>query len=303
MLSDHAMAGVEGPKAPKPVPEKEYRNYAEYIKDNAGKPPVGSKLAQAARMAAANALSRAEPDAPFDKNTLQKKAHEFYKNKSFKIMAADPENVDRLLKGDFAGFAKEVDDMKTSCSAMIDDNGELEISGYPTLSLDRLEKRAKKNPDLIPVVESVYKILPAEDGEDKITEKDIMDAVGTIVDYQNRHVTDIAGIKRRDLTDTMRLLHELTKGRSINGIVDHQMKMINGFNDLAPDHLAYMSRERIETEGLEAEQQARIDLGIDAPAADAEAVEANGIDEAGAEAGKANRNGEAADPGNQAPVM
>ena len=260
---NYEMAGTKDPRAPKLVPEQNYKDYSDYIRKTAGKPFVGSKIAQAAKMAAANELSRKKPKDPFDKKALQKKTQEFLKDKNFKIMVSDPENVDKLLKGDFVGFAEEAGSIKTSCEAMLDDNGQLEINGYPTLSLDRLEKRAEKNPDLKPVIESVEKILPGDDKNAKITAEDIMNAVGTIVDYQNKHAADHQGDEARDLSDTVRLLHELTKGRYINHVVDDQMKMINGMRDYEPDHPSYMSRKLIEAEGIAEEKQARMDLGID----------------------------------------
>ena len=270
---NYEMAGTKDPRAPKLVPEQDYKDYSDYIRKTAGKPFVGSKIAQAAKMAAANELSRKNPEDPFDKKALQKKTQEFLKDKNFKIMVSDPENVDKLLKGDFVGFAEEAGSIKTSCEAMLDDNGQLEINGYPTLSLDRLEKRAEKNPDLKPVIESVDKILPGDDKNAKITAEDIMNAVGTIVDYQNKHAADHQGEVAKDLSDTMRLLHELTKGKYINHVVDDQMKMINGMRDYEPDHPSYMSRKLIEKEGLDAEKQAKIDLGIEEPEKEAPKAE------------------------------
>ena len=105
-----------------------------------------------------------------------------------------------------------------------------------------------------------------------------MNAVGTIVDYQNKHAADHKGEIARDLSDTMRLLHELTKGRYINHVVDDQMKMINGMRDYAPDHPSYMNRKLIEAEGIEADKQARLDLGIDKPEPAKEAEGPNALD-------------------------
>ena len=265
---NYEMAGVQDPKTPKLVPDQNYKDYADYIKKNAGQPVVGSKLVQAARMAAANDLSRKNPEAPFDKKALQERTQKFMKDKNFKIMVSDPENVDKLLKGDFVGFATEVNVIKTSCENMIDDNGQMKINGYPTLSLDRLEERMEnmeknEKEDLKPVVDSVYKLLPSEEENVKLDPKDVLEAVGSIVDYQNKHATDSEGEAAENLMDSMRLLHELTKGSYLNTIVDDQMKMINGMRSYAPDHPEYMNRKRIEAEGIEAEKQERIDLGID----------------------------------------
>lgn len=292
---DYKMAGVvEDIKDPELVPEQGYKDYTDYIRQNAGKPFVGSKISQAARMAAANDLSRNKPEDPYDKNTLQKKALKFMKDKNFKIMVSDPENVDKLLNGDFASFADELNAKKVSCENMIDDNGKLVFNGYPTLSLNRLEERAEElealeednedlkavNKDLKAVIESVDKIMPGEDENAKITAKDVMNAVGTIVDYQNKHVLDSEGDKANDLNDTMRLLHELTKGRYINHIVDDQMKMINEMRGVKPGDPSYMSRELIEAEGIQEEKQGRIDLEIDIPEEPKEVERPNELDKA-----------------------
>ena len=270
---NYEMAGVQDPKTPKLVPEQEYRDYSDYIKKNAGKPVVGSKLAQAAKMAAANELSRKKPEDPFDKKALQKKTQEFMKDKNFKIMVADKENVDKLLKGDFVGFATEAGDIKTSCDAMLDADGQLELNGYPTFSLDRLEERVEQNPDLKPIVDSVNKLLPGDDEKVKHSPEEVMEAVGTIVDYQNKHAADHLGEEGKDLSDSMRLLHELTKGRYINRLVDKQMDMINGVRNFKPEHPYYLTRKLIEKEGLDAEKQAKIDLGIEEPEKEAPKAE------------------------------
>ncbi|MBR3296828.1 MAG: hypothetical protein IKI65_03195 [Firmicutes bacterium] len=270
---NYEMAGVQDPKTPKLVPEQEYRDYSDYIKKNAGKPVVGSKLAQAAKMAAANELSRKKPEDPFDKKALQKKTQEFMKDKNFKIMVADKENVDKLLKGDFVGFATEAGDIKTSCDAMLDADGQLELNGYPTFSLDRLEERVEQNPDLKPIVDSVNKLLPGDDEKVKHSPEEVMEAVGTIVDYQNKHAADHLGEEGKDLSDSMRLLHELTKGRYINRLVDKQMDMINGVRNFKPEHPSYLTRKLIEKEGLDAEKQAKIDLGIEEPEKEAPKAE------------------------------
>ena len=70
---NYEMAGTKDPRAPKLVPEQDYKDYSDYIRKTAGKPFVGSKIAQAAKMAAANELSRKKPEDPFDKKALQKK--------------------------------------------------------------------------------------------------------------------------------------------------------------------------------------------------------------------------------------
>ena len=272
---NYEMAGTKDPRAPKLVPEQDYKDYSDYIRKTAGKPFVGSKIAQAAKMAAANELSRKKPEAPFDKKALQKKTQEFLKDKNFKIMVSDPENVDKLLKGDFVGFATEAGDIKTSCDAMLDADGQLELNGYPTFSLDRLEERVEQNPDLKPIVDSVNKLLPGDDEKVKHSPEEVMEAVGTIVDYQNKHAADHLGEEGKDLSDSMRLLHELTKGRYINRLVDKQMDMINGVRNFKPEHPSYLTRKLIEKEGLDAEKQAKIDLGIEEPEKEAPKAEKN----------------------------
>ena len=254
-------AAIEKDKPKVVSTPSDYTNYSDFIKKNKGK-VQGSRIAQAAKMAAANELARKKPEDPFDSKALNKKAQEFLKDPAFKVLASSKENVDKLIKGDFVGIAKEAEDVKTSCLAMVDVDGKLDSKGYTYLALDRLENRAAENPDLKPVVDSVSDLC---DPDKKHTAEDVLNTVGTIVSYQNKHAADSIGPKAKDLADTMRLLHELTKGRYINGIVDDQMKMINETRSYKPDHPAYMNRERIEAEGIAEEKQIAKDLGIEEP--------------------------------------
>lgn len=237
----------------------DYTSYKNYIDKNKGK-VQGSRIAQAAKMAAANDLSRKKPEDPFDNRALSRKAKEYLNDPAFKVMVSDKENVDKLINGDFVGFTKELDDVKMSCAAMLDVGGKPDIKGYTDMSLDRLQKRVEQNPDLKAVVDSVNNLT---DPDKEHTPEEVIKTVGTIVGYQNKHAADGNGPLGKDLSDTMRLLHELTKDRYINRIVDSQMKMVNDARKYEPDHPSYMNRKLIEAEGIAEEKRVAKELGID----------------------------------------
>ena len=54
---------------------------------------------------------------------------------------------------------------------------------------------------------------------------------------------------------------------------DKQMDMINGVRNFKPEHPSYLTRKLIEKEGLDAEKQAKIDLGIEEPEKEAPKAE------------------------------
>ncbi len=47
------------------------------------------------------------------------------------------------------------------------------------------------------------------------------------MDYQEKHINDGAGAAGRDLNDSLRLLHELTKGTEMNAVVQTQIDKVN----------------------------------------------------------------------------
>ena len=84
---------------------------------------ITSKEVLAARMAAADDLARKNPNAPFDKTELDKRAREFLGNPAFKLMATKPDKMDLIINGDASGFAASVKEMNDACKSMLDENG------------------------------------------------------------------------------------------------------------------------------------------------------------------------------------
>jgi len=251
------MAGVDVP-APKLVSDPaNYKSYDDYIKKNAGK-VTGAKLASAAKMAAAGTLAVTKPEQPFDKKAFDKQTQAYIKDPAFRLAVADPESMELLNKGDVVGFNKNFEVVKAAAYNMLDAKDEFRIDGYPADSLERLEERAEENPDLKPVTESVRALF---DG--KQTEEKVMTALGNIVKYQDAHASDNATHMGKDLNDTVRLMHELTKGSPyLNTLVDKQIDKINESRGATPNGPNYLTKEFIAKEGIENEKKAEQELGI-----------------------------------------
>ena len=224
----------------------DYKNYKDYFERNKGN-VAASKLVHAARMAAADALGREKPDAPFDKKALDAKAKSFMKQPSFNLMMAMPGKMDMLVKGDAPGFAVSVKNMNDCCQSMLGEDGTFKHLGQSSLSLDRLQQSVKENPDLGPVVDSVNKLK-----EGKKTPNDVINTLNTIMDYQEKHINDGAGAKGKNLNDSLRLLHELTKGTEMNGVVQTQIDKVNQARSrMGSDRV--LTQEFIGQEGRDAE--------------------------------------------------
>ncbi|MCR4724704.1 MAG: hypothetical protein K5772_04605 [Clostridia bacterium] len=235
---------------PKDISELyDYKNYGEYFEKNKGN-VVTSKEVHAARMAASDALRREDPNAPFDKKTLDAKARSFMKDPAFKLMMAMPGKMDMIVNGDAPGLAASVKNMNDTCRSMLDSKGEFDNLGFSHISLDRLEKRVEENPDLKPVVDSVKELR-----QGKKEPKDIVKTLNTIVDYQDRHAGDKLAEPGKDLNDSLRLLHELTNGTALNGIVDTQIDKVNKARNYKEGDYSFVTHDYIAKEGREADKQ------------------------------------------------
>ena len=220
-----------------------YKNYKEYFEQNKGS-VVTSKEVHAARMAAADALHRQDPQAPFNKKDLDNKARQFMKDPSFKVMMAMPGKMDMLVKGDAAAFADSVLAMNNACKSMLNDEGKFDHVGYSDISLERLKKRVEENPDLKAVVDSVEALK-----QGKKEPKDVVNTLNTIMDYQSKHINDKTGQNGKDLNDTLRLMHELTVGTPLSGVTQTQIDKVNASRNRQPGDRSYLTMEFIGAEG------------------------------------------------------
>ena len=239
----------------------DYRNYEDYFEKSKGK-VITSKEVHAARMAAADHLKRKNPEAPFSKRELDAQARKFMKDPSFKMLMAMPGTADRLVSGDAPGFAQSAQDLKNNCAAMLDKNGHFAHAGHSDIALERLQKRVDENPDLQPVVDSLTALK-----QGKKTPEDVIGAVGTILAYQEKHMGDGHGPMGKDMNDTLRVLHEITNGTPLHGMVETQIEKTNAARGVQPGFGPYVTMERLAKEGLEAE----------AKKVQAEAAKGNGI--------------------------
>jgi hypothetical protein len=226
-----------------------YKNFGEYFEKNKGD-VVTSKEVHAARMAAADFYHRQNPNAPFNKKALDQKARSFMKDPAFKVMMAMPGKADMIANGDAPGFAASVKSMSDACRSMLNENGEFKNVGHSDISLDRLRERCEENPDLKPVVDSVDALK-----QGKKEPKDVLKTLNTIVEYQDKHMNDKIGPAGKDMNDTLRLLHELTGGTELNGIVKTQIDKVNNARGLKEGDRAYVTHGFIAKEGREAEAQ------------------------------------------------
>ncbi len=237
----------------------DYKNFRDFFNKNIENADgTVSRIAQAAKMAAADDLARKNPDAPFDRKALNRRAGQFLKSPSFRVVTAMNGNIDLICQGKASVFSDEVSALEESCSAMIDSNDKLKAEGVTYLSMERLRERAEYNTDLKPVVESMDKL-----SEGKISSKDIINTLDAIMTYQEKHAGDRLGSKGRDLNDTVSLMYELTKGRYVGGIVNTQMDKINKARGYDETHSNFLTEELIGREGRQEEKRIREDLGID----------------------------------------
>jgi hypothetical protein len=233
----------------------DYKNYGDFFDRNKGN-IVTSKVVHAARMAAADAMHREDPNAPFDKKALDAKARNFMKQPAFKLMMAMPGKADMIANGDAPGFAMSVKEMSDSCRSMLDKDGKFAHLGQSSISMDRLQKRVEENPDLKPVVDSVNALK-----EGKKSPEDVIKTLNTIMDYQEKHINDGIGPQGKDLNDSLRLLHELTKGTEMNGVVQTQIDKVNQARNLQEGNRGFLTKEFIGQEGREAEAAAKKEIG------------------------------------------
>ena len=234
----------------------DYKSYADYFEKNKGS-VVTSKEVHAARMAAADALHREDPNAPFNKKALDAKAREFMKDPAFKLVTSMPGKMDMIVNGDAPGFAASVKEVNDACKSMLDENGKLICSGHPEISLDRLKNRAEENTDLKDVVESVEKLQQGKKGP-----KDVIKTVGTIMAYQEKHMKDNMGDMGRDMNDTLRLLHELTNGTPLNNVVQTQIDRTNSARNVHEGRGYPVTRELIAKEGIDKETELDKQVGF-----------------------------------------
>ena len=223
----------------------DYKSYADYFEKNKGK-VITSKEVLAARMAAADDLARKNPNAPFDKTELDKRAREFLGNPAFKLMATKPDKMDLIINGDASGFAESVKEMNNACKSMLDENGEFRRFGFPEIAMDRLEKRVKENKDLEPVVKSVKALK-----QGKKEPKDIVNTLSKIMEYQGKHMKDGSGPMGKDMNDTLRVLHELTVGTPLNSIVQTQIDKTNQTRGVDKTYGSFVTKDLIAKEGKE----------------------------------------------------
>ena len=223
----------------------DYKNYVDYFEKNKGK-VITSKEVLAARMAAADDLSRKNPNAPFDKTELDKRAREFLGNPAFKLMATKPDKMDMIINGDASGFAASVKEMNDACKSMLGENGEFRCTGFPEIAMDRLEKRVTENKDLEPVVKSVKALQ-----QGKKEPKDIVNTLSKIMEYQGKHMKDGTGPMGKDMNDTLRVLHELTVGTPLNSIVQTQIDKTNQTRGVNQTDGSFVTKDLIAKEGKE----------------------------------------------------
>ena len=221
-----------------------YKNYKEYFEQNKGN-VVTSKEVHAARMAAADALYRKDPEAPFDKKALDNKARQFMKDPSFKVMMAMPGKTDMLVNGDAPGFANSVLEMNNACKSMLNpQTGKFEHAGMSHVALNRLQERVEENPDLKAVVDSVNALK-----EGKKEPKDVVNTLNTIMDYQSKHINDKIGQNGKDLNDTLRLMHELTAGTPLSGVTQTQIDKVNAARNKPVGDKSHLTMEFLGAEG------------------------------------------------------
>ena len=69
--------------------------------------------------------------------------------------------------------------------------------------------------------------------------------------YQDKHMTDGMGPMGKDMNDTLRVLHELTDGTPLNGIVQTQIDKTNKARSLEKADRAFVTYDLIAKEGKE----------------------------------------------------
>ena len=232
-------------------PKYQYKTYREYF--NLNKTNLDGTVTpeyHAAKMAAADHLSRKDPDAPFDEKELKKKATEWMKNPEFKIVCKVPGAMDMISKGDVEGFSKEVDAIKYSSEAMLDDKGTFDPKGYSYLSRDRLEEYLENNDDK-DLKNVIDKYNALHDGMGNHDAKEVRDVINAITDYQDKyaHVTDSK--TEENVNDTVKLLYEMTAERSIGSIVQTQIDKINKRRGIQKGENGYLTKDIISAEGKE----------------------------------------------------
>ena len=251
-----------------------YRTYQDYFKRNVlGAHPEDQQekdparrpdshtapLAYAARMAAANDLSRKDPTAPFDRKELDKRARTFLKDPAFRLLSKDHEAMDALRQGKPDVYAQHVEDMTLSCSAMLTDSGKLEPKGEIGPSLDRLEQNVQDRLEEDPQDKKALELKGICEGVRKLQgegnkPKDVINTLNAITTYQDKYAGDAMEPDGKNLNDTVRLLYEMTKGRSIGSLVQPQIDNINAQRGFEPGAKQHITKEFIAQEGIDAKK-------------------------------------------------
>lgn len=135
-----------------PVKAKEnngIQTYDDYIKKNAkdfGKEKniqylddmfseAETPFSHAAKMAAADHLRRKNPDAPFDEKLLNRTAHKFMADPTFKLMMRDKKLMDQLNKGNLETFALNIAEQATSFDGIA--KGKIQLNYKPGFRVAR----------------------------------------------------------------------------------------------------------------------------------------------------------------------
>ena len=261
------------PKKEEPVfkegsPKHQYTTYLDYIgKNKTNFEGTVSPEYHAAKMAAADALRRKDPYAPFDRKEFDKKTREYMKDPGFKLVVKVPGNLEMINKGDFEGFAKATEEAKLSCDAMFDERRDImndnyiddfRPKGYVAPMLNKLEEAAKNDQELQTIVDNVDDLYK----EGKHDSSEIMKTIASITDYQDKYGHINLGPKAKNVNDTLRLLNEIVDGRSISGIVDTQIEKINKSRGLGPEDHRFLTKEYIQAAGKEEQRKAEQRLGL-----------------------------------------
>ncbi len=245
-----------------PKERPQYKSFKDYFTRNSAENLEGtlSPVVRAARMAAADDFARKNPEKPFSRKALDDKARRFMKDPGFKIVSRLPES-EKIIKGDAKGFAEDVAAVNIAADNMLDGiNGRLKPGGYIEPSLARLEKLCQDEPEdfgeLKAVTDSIRNLQSGKDHKPQ----EVINAIGGILDYQDKHIGDKLSSKGAAINDSMRLLNELTKGSHLEALVDHQIEKVNAARNSDPSmgKSQYLTTEHIAQEGRDmakAEQQ------------------------------------------------
>jgi hypothetical protein len=196
-----------------------------------------SKRFHAAKMAAASDIIRNDPNAMFDRKTLEKKARKYLTDPAFRIINRDPKLLDSICGGNVILLSKEVSRLKERCLEIAVRNGPF------SKAFDELKDM--KLPETAGISKSV------EEYKRKKLDKNVrhkMAVVNSIIEFQDQYRDEKSGPRADAVNESMKMLAEFVSGSSAEIYLNQQLKKVNEARGLKPRDKGYLEKDDVIAE-------------------------------------------------------